>query len=240
MGCMSETITYRTLRREDYPALTELLCDTWYLKPDTDRDLAMKLAEADLEYCLARTTTAQMAVQGETVVGVVLGRIDAAETRKGVNRHHRASMKILASLLFNKQGRAALQKLKKNEEANRNMLAEAKKEGHAYDAEVVLLLVSPSARGQGVGKHLFDWLLGQFKANGVTRYFLYTDTGCDYQFYDRAGLTRRKVLDMEPHTVQEDAEVQQEASDLDEHLHAFLYDNEVAPANEGVNPLGRD
>ena len=41
MGCMSETITYRTLRREDYPALTELLCDTWYFKPDTDRDLAM-------------------------------------------------------------------------------------------------------------------------------------------------------------------------------------------------------
>ncbi len=34
--------------------------------------------------------------------------------------------------------------------------------------------------------------------------------------------------------------MQQEASDLDEHLHAFLYDNEVAPANEGVNPLGRD
>ena len=68
MGCMSETITYRTLRREDYPALTELLCDTWYLKPDTDRDLAMKLAEADLEYCLARTTTAQVAVRGETVV----------------------------------------------------------------------------------------------------------------------------------------------------------------------------
>ena len=168
MGCMSETITYRTLRREDYPALTELLCDTWYLKPDTDRDLAMKLAEADLEYCLARTTTAQVAVRGETVVGVVLGRIDAAETRKGVNRHHRASMKILASLLFNAQGRAALQKLKKNEEANRSMLAEAKKEGHAYDAEVVLLLVSPSARGQGVGKRLFDWLLGQFKANGVT------------------------------------------------------------------------
>ena len=49
--------------------------------------------------------------------------------------------------------------------------SEAKKEGHAYDAEVVLLLVSPSVRGQGVGKHLFDWLLGQFKANGVTRYF---------------------------------------------------------------------
>ena len=36
------------------------------------------------------------------------------------------------------------------------------------------------------------------------------------------------------HTVQEDAAVQQESSDLDEHLHAFLYDNEVAPANEGV------
>lgn len=48
MGCMSETITYRTLRREDYPALTALLCGTWHAKPGTDHDLAMKLAEADL------------------------------------------------------------------------------------------------------------------------------------------------------------------------------------------------
>ena len=99
MGCMSETITYRTLRREDYPALTALLCGTWHAKPGTDHDLAMKLAEADLEYSLARTTTAQVAVQGGAVVGVVLGRIDAAETRKGVNRHHRGAWRSSPSVV---------------------------------------------------------------------------------------------------------------------------------------------
>ena len=45
---------------------------------------------------------------------------------------------------------------------------------------------------------------------------------------------------MEPHTPKEDTEAHQEADYLDNHLHALMFDNETSPANEGVNPLGRD
>lgn len=234
------TITYRTLTRDDYPAITQMICAMWHDKPDTDHDVALKLAEADLEYALARTTTAQVAVQHDQVVGAILGRIDALETRNTFNRHHGASLRIMTSLMLNEQGRKALRQLQRSEAANRRMLQEAKEEGHAYDGEIVLFIVDPALQGQGVGKHLFDWLLDQFKANNVEHYFLYTDTDCDYQFYDNAQLTRRKVVDMEPHTPQEDAQVHNEEDRLDDHLHAFLYDNETDPANEGVNPLGRD
>lgn len=44
----------------------------------------------------------------------------------------------------------------------------------------------------------------------------------------------------DPQTVEEEEEVREEEEYLEEHLHSFMFDNEVSPANEGVNPLGRD
>lgn len=83
LGVMNDSISYRTLQRTDYPALTKMLCETWHKQdPQMDEDLQMKLAQIDLEYCLARTTTAEVAVRDGEVVGAVLGRIDAQETRK--------------------------------------------------------------------------------------------------------------------------------------------------------------
>ena len=95
-------------------------------------------------------------------------------------------------------------------------------------------------RGQGIGQHLFDWMLNEFKVNNVEHYFLYTDTDCDYGFYEDRGMVRRMEMPMEPHTPKEDTEAHQEADYLDNHLHALMFDNETSPANEGVNPLGRD
>ncbi|WP_288273415.1 GNAT family N-acetyltransferase [uncultured Bifidobacterium sp.] len=240
---MNDTITYRTMRSDDYPAITQMLCDAWHTDPTMDHDLEMKLAEIDLEHCLGRATNAQVAVKDGEIVGVVLGRIDAQETRNGLNSHRTRNMRLLASLLTSSRGRKALLDMKRYEDTNLKMIAEAKKDGHAYQGELVLLLIRPDMRGQGIGKHLFGWMTDQFKQAGVERYFLFTDSQCDYAFYDNAGLTRRAesaVLDNEPHTPKEEAEVHAEDDMLDDHLHAFVYDNETSPANEGVNPLGRD
>ncbi|KFI56403.1 GNAT family acetyltransferase [Bifidobacterium cuniculi] len=239
MGRMSEDITYRALESADYPTIEQLLCDEWG-NPAQGHDLAMKLAEIDLEDCLARTTCAQVAVADGKVVGVVLGGIHADLDHDKAERHHGASLKLRMSLDLNPGGHEAYEQLKRNEKADRELLEQAKAEGHAYDAEVVLLLVDASVRGQGIGQHLFDWLLDQFKEAGVQHYFLHTDSRCQYRFYDKQGLARRAVLDVEPHTPREDAEMHAEQDRLDDHLHAMIYDNETSPANEGVNPLGRD
>ena len=183
LGVMNDSISYRTLQRTDYPALTKMLCETWHKQdPQMDEDLQMKLAQIDLEYCLARTTTAEVAVRDGEVVGAVLGRIDAQETRKGINQHHRSVMKIMGPLFFNKSAHQALKNMLNAEKADRQMIKQAKKDGHAYDGEIVLFIVREDMR----------------------------------------------------------TEAHQEADYLDNHLHALMFDNETSPANEGVNPLGRD
>ena len=87
------------MRSDDYPAITQMLCDAWHTDPTMDHDLEMKLAEIDLEHCLGRATNAQVAVKDGEIVGVVLGRIDAQETRNGLNSHRTRNMRLLASLL---------------------------------------------------------------------------------------------------------------------------------------------
>ena len=57
-GNMSEAII-RTLRRDDYPALIDLVRRTWYA--EFDERTGLLAAEADWENCLARTTNAFVA-----------------------------------------------------------------------------------------------------------------------------------------------------------------------------------
>ena len=42
LGVMNDSISYRTLQRTDYPALTKMLCETWHKQdPQMDEDLQM-------------------------------------------------------------------------------------------------------------------------------------------------------------------------------------------------------
>ena len=43
----------------------------------------------------------------------------------------------------------------------------------------------------GVGRKLFNHMLDVFRDAGMNEYFLFTDTTCDYGFYDYRGLTRK-------------------------------------------------
>lgn len=240
---MSESVTYRTMTRDDYSALINMVCNAWYNDNSCDWATAHRAAEIDFEYALARTTTAQVAVDnGGRVVGVILGRIDSQETRPRINRHHTSTVKLMAGLLASKEGRELAHRLRESARANAKMIKAAKDAGNAYDAEIVLFMVDPDMQGNGIGSHLFNWMLDEFRKAGVKNYFLLTDTTCDFSFYDHKGLNRaqEEPLDLRPHT---NAEAQWEHTEdeaLEEHLHAFMYDNEVEPANEGVNPLGRD
>ena len=61
--------------------------------------------------------------------------------------------------------------------------------------ELLLFAVSEKARGCGVGSQLFarakDYLISQ----GATKAFLFTDTSCTWQYYEKRGMRRAACLD---------------------------------------------
>ena len=51
-----------------------------------------------------------------------------------------------------------------------------------------LLIVSPEARGLGIGRRLFDAVRSHLRERGAAGYYLLTDDNCDVSFYDHMGL----------------------------------------------------
>ncbi|KFI58896.1 GNAT family N-acetyltransferase [Bifidobacterium gallicum] len=232
MTTNTDTVTFRLLERDDYPALIELVREAWY-SDVSDEQIARDLAELDFERSLARATTAQVAVRNGIAVGLILGRIDTKETRPLVNTHHTNVVRLETQLMRSAEGRKQLAQLHRMFREQRKLLKLAKDSGNAYDGEIIMFLIDPALRGKGIGKRLFDWMLGEFKAAGVLNYFLWTDTTSDYGFYDHQGMNLAGEQQPMPQRSTENMK-------LDQHLRVLMYDNETDFANEGVNPLGRD
>ena len=60
-----------------------------------------------------------------------------------------------------------------------------KESGRQFDGEVTLFAVEPSLQGKGIGTALFEKAQAYFAHKN---FFLYTDTGCNYSFYDTHGM----------------------------------------------------
>ena len=175
MENMSEAII-RTLRKDDYPALIDLVRRTWYA--EYDERTGLLAAEADWENCLARVTTAFVAELEDKPVALI------------VNMHRRHSLRKLLQLAFAHDGMAAASEILGTLHVDRQLRKQAANIGHEYSAEVVLFVLDPAARGHGLGRRMFETMMSAFRAAGIRQYFLFTDTTCDVGFYVHRGLTQ--------------------------------------------------
>ena len=196
----ADEVYIRRLRRADYPVLVELIRQTWYAD-QTDGDtgghepadrarrhsVAWRLAAIDTHDCLARATHAAVAEQNGRVLGVILGSIPMNVTRAQVLRHRLRQVRLALPMLASGAGRNGLCEQLGILHADRTLTRTV---GKTYQAEIALFLVSPEAKGHGVGGRLFAHMLDWFQAIGVSEYFLFTDTTCDYGFYEHKGLER--------------------------------------------------
>ena len=130
---MSEAII-RTLRRDDYPALIDLVRRTWYA--EFDERTGLLAAEADWENCLARTTNA--------FVALIVGRVDALDHRSPLNSHRINSWNALARLVFAKGGIKAAGEILGILGIDKRLRAQAASAGHDYAAEVGLFVLDPA------------------------------------------------------------------------------------------------
>lgn len=62
---------------------------------------------------------------------------------------------------------------------------------HHYDGEIAFFAIAAVARGQGLGRRLFTSARQYLRKRGVDNCYLFTDTSCNYPFYEHVGLTRR-------------------------------------------------
>ena len=189
---MSETTPIiRAMRRDDLPRIEQLTCDMWYA--DYDPKVGAALSHIDVEHCLGRTTFAQVAELDGEIVGLILASIPAHTSKMIKLRHDLHIAGTALTLLTSESGRRGLDEFTRIAKVDDQLL----KDAGPFDAEVVLFVLAPAARGHGLGKRMFGSVMDYFIVNGIDEYFLYTDTTCDYTFYEHRGLEQRGALPLE-------------------------------------------
>jgi len=70
-------------------------------------------------------------------------------------------------------------------------------EGREYDGTITFLAVSPEAQGLKLGKKLWDAATEYFRTHNVKSMYLFSDTTCNYGFYEYLGMKSCHKLDVE-------------------------------------------
>ena len=139
----------REYQKNDFIALKNIIRKTWRYDDFSSPKTASRLADVFLSSCLTNYTFSRVAVLNGKPVGIILV--------KDIARHTSASKQIPAaavlSLYLTKEGRAVSKIFENVTGIDRELLRES---GKNYPAELALFVVSPSCRGQGVGKALFQ------------------------------------------------------------------------------------
>lgn len=181
-------LALRPFEERDFYPLVDILAQTWLADhPGLPGELASTIELCDY---LSQTTWSLVARREDKLLGAVL-----------LSEHDR---EVADADEWRRRGAAAEREAAKSPECtrvvDREMAGVVEEAGLARDYEmtgapeaafaVKLLIVSPEARGLGVGGTLFDAARTYLRERDAIGFHLLTDDSCDVSFYDHNGLTQ--------------------------------------------------
>lgn len=183
---MNEQIILREYQKTDHQALENIVREAWKYDRFCSPKTAAKMAKVYLSSCLTNQTFTKVAEINGEPVGIIMGKdIENHKCRLSLRMKW---LKSIVSLYISKEGReiskifAAVQGIDK-------ALLSACKEKHK--GELAFFAISEKCRGKGLGKKLFQTVVDYMKSQDISNFYLFTDTSCNYPFYEHMGLTRR-------------------------------------------------
>ena len=176
----------REYQKRDFQPLKEIIRKTWHYDEFSSPQTASKLAEVFLSSCLTNYTFSKVAVLDDTVVGIIL--VKDLKTHKCTPAKRLKQIKSIIKLYLSKEGRQVSQIFKNVNGIDKQLLVDSKK---TYPAELALFAVSPVCQGKGIGKKLFQSALDYMIDQRLDEFYLFTDTSCNYGFYEHQGMVRR-------------------------------------------------
>lgn len=179
-------IKLREYQKQDFKALETIIRETWHYDDFASPKTAKKLAKVFLSSCLTNYTFSRVAVLDGNVVGIILTNNIAKHKCSFSNRL--LQIKSILSLYSSKEGRNVSKIFSNVSGIDKKLLNENNK---TYPAEIALFAVSSSCRGKGIGKILFQSALDYMKQEKLKEFYLFTDTSCNYGFYEHQGMKRR-------------------------------------------------
>ena len=170
------------MRSEDIDAVAALAQAAWFSRYDA---LQSTIARYFVMNHFLRATWLRVARLDGEVVGVMLASTNNADAP--YHEYAAAEKGRLEQVLNNSEvGRTFLPFFARYVRDHETLEAPARRE---CDGECQMYIVAPDKQGTGIGSLLWDDMIAHFHAQGVRRYFLYTDTDCNWRIYGVKGLT---------------------------------------------------
>lgn len=182
-------ITYRKIRRTDYEQIQKIINMSFGLYKYMEHPKVLKsLLQLYLHSCLAEQNFNCVAEKDGKVIGVIMGQAQSEYCFFA----HLCPIFAMAFYTLKTNAQASFYKCstadyKKLHEIYRQLLSERKQE---FDGVLTLFAVTEECRGFGVGKALLHQLLEYFKQQDTHKIYLYTDSTCNYGFYESQGFVR--------------------------------------------------
>lgn len=183
---MKNEIVLREFQKEDTEAVASIISEAWHYTDLCSPKTARKLAMVFLNSCLTNQTYTQAAILNQVPVGIIMAKNEKAHSCP-IKYRIRQILSIL-SLYASGEGRKVSKIFSSVSTIDRQLLSECKS---PYQGELSFFAVSAASRGKGVGKMLFQSMTDYMKSQNISDYFLFTDTSCNYGFYEHQGLQRR-------------------------------------------------
>lgn len=183
---MSETIIFREYQNSDHSALADIIRETWEYDKLCSPKIAKKLSIAYLNCCLCDQTFTQVAVIDGVPVGIIMGK--NMEKHKCPIHFRLELFWSVCALFCSKEGRSISKIFSCINEIDAKLLSSSPKK---YQGEVAFFAINSNYRGRGLGRRLFQSLQDYLDSENIHNFFLFTDTTCNYPFYEHFGMTRR-------------------------------------------------
>lgn len=183
---MKTNLKLREFLKEDAAAIESIICEAWHYTELCSAQTARKLAKVFLSSCLANQTYTQVAVLDNVPAGIIMAKNIKAH-RCPLKYRLRQALAIL-SLYLTREGRKTAKIFSCVNETDKQLLNDCNKE---YKGELSFFAVSAPVRGTGAGKKLFHSALHYMKSQDMNNFYLFTDTSCNYGFYEHQGMVRR-------------------------------------------------
>ena len=178
-------IKYRPIQSSDYPAIETIIRKAWKYDQFTSPKVAKRLAKVFLTSCLTNQTFTCVAICDEKPVGVIMGknRKKHPKSLSHLVRHWLA----VAQLITCKEGIQISKMYGDIDKIDQELLQDTQTE---FDSQLAFFVMDENQRGLGIGKKLYQTFLDYLASEDLNKFYLFTDTTCNFGFYEHQGLHR--------------------------------------------------
>ncbi len=185
---MSKVI-YRDLLKEDYNSIKSLICEAFGFKTFTnDENLLDSVLNIYLQNCIISSSYCKIAEINNEVVGIILGKAKEDKNKLWSIKNLISILKSFIKLIsINSKNKKIIKELSNITSIYKDLIRNKENE---FQGCIQLFIVSEKYRGLKIGKTLLSYLFSYMKSYKVNSLYLFTDTRCNYGFYDSQGFER--------------------------------------------------